>query len=121
MCFRRGVIETVLLFRIFVFILLAFFSHSALAQPITAAGSQPALVSPVVVSSGWRIITFILNNLAAMGDPVPGSPDKVLVGFPSNNNPSGLLAINDRDCGIQPHHCVKGCTSNRGRGVTWLK
>ena len=32
-----------LLLRILVFILLAFFSHSAWAQPITAAGSQPAL------------------------------------------------------------------------------
>jgi hypothetical protein len=72
----------VLLLRIFVFILLAFFSHSAWTQRITAAGSQPALVSPVVVSSGWQITTFVLNNLGTVafaGGQNPFSADGLVL------------------------------------------
>src|SRR5215471_20079582 len=108
--YRRGALWPVFAFRLFVFVLLAFFSHSLLAQPITADDPQPASVSPVVVTNGWQITGFVLNNFGTLafggrgvypfaadgltlvrsnqfvrfvtaGDPVPGFSDKIFAGF----------------------------------------
>ena len=99
-----------LAFRVLVFVLLAFFSHSLAAQPLTIDNPQPASVLPVVVTNGWQISAFVLNNFGTLafggrglypfaadgltlvrsnqfvrfvsaGDPVPGFSDKVFAGF----------------------------------------
>ena len=120
-------------FRVLVLVLLAFFvlfAHSLLTQPITltqsitAVNSQPASVSPLVVTNGWMINRFVLNNLgtvafssgqtassdglvlvrsnqfikfAAAGDPVPGTTGKIFISFSSGDNPTGSISLNDRD------------------------
>jgi hypothetical protein len=89
---------------------------------IALAQTTPA---PVVVSDGWPIRTFTLNNLgtvvfaagqnpfssdglvvvndstflkfAKIGDPAPGFPNKVFIGFLSNSGPENLLAANNRN------------------------
>src|SRR5436309_14718227 len=106
MGYRRGDCPTVFAFRGIVFALLAIFSHTAFAQPITVDNPQPASVSPVVVTNGWQISAFVLNNFGTLafggrgvypfaadgltlvrsnqfvrfvtvGDPVPGFPGKM--------------------------------------------
>src|SRR5262249_53005678 len=81
--------------------------------------------SAVVVSNGWPIKTFAMNNLGSVvfagglspwgadglvlvnsagfrkfvsiGDPAPGFDNKVFVGFLLNDSPADLLSLNDRD------------------------
>jgi hypothetical protein len=110
-----------------VFVLLTLFLYTGRVVGQSAASSPPAAsVSPVVVSDGWPIKAFVLNNLgtvvfaggqnpfsadgivivnserfvkfATVGDSVPGFENKVFVGFLSSAglDPGGL-SLNDRD------------------------
>jgi len=103
-----------------VFILLTLFLHTGRVVGQAVASSPPAAsVSPVVVSDGWPIKAFVLNDLgtvvfaggqnpfsadglvivnsekfvkfATVGDSVPGFENKVFTGF------GALLSLNDRD------------------------
>src|SRR6266481_6098413 len=116
----EDLIKTVLIFKTVVFILLTvvfilltFFLHPVKVVGQAASSTpQVASVSPVVVSSGWPVKAFVLNNLGTVvfaggqnpfsvdgivivnseksvkfvtvGDSVPGFENKVFVGFLSN-------------------------------------
>ena len=87
--------------------------------------AQPTSLSARVLSDGWPVRAFVLNNLgtvavaggynpfstdrlvlvtstesvtlAAAGDPVPGFEDKIFIGFLSNLDSLRPLVLNDRD------------------------
>ena len=61
-----------------------------------AAGQNPGSADRVVLADSNRSL-----KIASVGDAVPGFPNKVFISFlPAffpEDNPSGLLALNDRD------------------------
>jgi hypothetical protein len=106
-----------------VFILLTLFLHTDIVVGQAASSNPPeASVSPVVVSDGWPVRGFVLNNLGTVvfaggqsligadglvivnsekfvkfvtvGDSVPGFENKVFIGFLGADS---LLSLNDRD------------------------
>jgi hypothetical protein len=58
--------KVVLLLLCILFVLPAFFSHLLAEQSTTVDNPQPASVSAVIVTNGWMVNDFVLNDLGTV-------------------------------------------------------